>query len=379
MSEKITFKVVYLANGTTPRHIVLKSQDRNGAVEWIDRSGSVYHTPPPPEAKPAILNLNSTETYEVIEMGQKVAKKRVCGYFSYVPESESGKIENVADRTQDTIHRQAHMMLKTHQSCIYRDSTGNDVNPNRWGATTMFELIEESQKILDEVQLNDKINEARQKAEDLYKGSRESFVDFCYAYGLTKVNKTASEVLYNEICQKIIINPDHFLKTYDDKNTETVILLRKALEFEKEPSVSLVSLLNGYYQMNGEILGDSEDKAVYHLNMHPKLKEYIANTIGSPLSFKAEVKELAPVSDHPYISEAKRLQVKALDEQAVKLMKTRINAMFTKANNDISKDPTRRGEILEALKAKLEEKRGDYVTVLPYFDEHVAEQYKYVK
>ena len=375
--SKITFKVVHLSTSTSPKQIPLKSRDKNGNVEWIDKLGVLHHGAPPADVKPYELGLNTVETYEVVENGVMVKKKRPCGYFTYLTETENLKEENVSDRVMNDIHRNAHLMLKTHQACVFRDKSGNDINPNRWGQTVMFELIEESQNILNQVDNNAKIGSAMEKATQLL-STPEAFIDFCYAYGMTKIKGRATEVLFNEMCQKILINPNHFLHTFESKVNETAILIRKGMEHDKPEGGTLIHIEKGFYLLNGEILGDDEDKAAYHLNSHPKLKEYLANSLGEQLTYKAEVTELAPVSDHPYMSEAKKLQVKASDEQAVKLMKTKLNAMFTKTNDAIRKEPAKRKELLAALEQRVSEKRSEYATLNSYFESHVEDLYKHI-
>jgi hypothetical protein len=129
--------------------------------------------------------------------------------------------------------------------------------------------------------------------------------------------------------------------------------------------------------MNGEILGESEDVCVYNLNQQPKLKEWLMLNMNIAPDFKAEVVQLPPVSDHPVQSDSKKLFEKGADEAAISQAKTKINFMFNKAKGAISKDPSKRGEILSKLEEDLQAKRSDYVTLLPYVDKHIEEQKKY--
>lgn len=372
--EKITFKIVYAAQGSTPRQIELKSSDRHGNIEWLDKSGADYTAEPPLGVSPVKLNLTSTEFY-TDKNGEK--KKRVFGLFSYVCEKDENEIKDVSERLNNIVLRKAHMMLKTHQACIYRDKTGNDINPNRHGASVMFELIEESQNIQNAVELNNRMSEAMNKAGELLKGDATYFMDFCYAYGIVNVAKSSPEELYNDICQRIIINPEHFLTTFNNKNNQTLVLLRKGLEYLQPDNTTLVSLVNNIYYMNGEILGESEDVCVYNLNQQPKLKEWLMLNMNIAPDFKAEVVQLPPASDHPVQSDSKKLFEKGADEAAVSQAKSKINYMFTKAKTAIAKDPSRRGEILEKLEEDLQAKRSDYVTLLPYIDDHISTCKKY--
>lgn len=372
MEDKITFKVIHLSNSSQPRQIELKNVSRDGQMSWIDSSGAETSAPPPLGVLPEKLNLTSSEKYEAIEGGQKVKKARAFGIFSYVSEDKERSIEDTYERARNRVLRQAHLMLKTHQACVYRDEKGNDINPNRWGASVMFELIEESQNVKNKNAFNDKITEAMNKAKALFEGSHEAFVDFCYAYGITKVNITPPEILYNDICQRIIVNPDHFLKTHDAKDNQMLILLRKGLEEMKDDNSTLIGLENGLYVMNGEILGDTEEKVVYHLSTHPKLKEYLMLALGITPDVIVDVVNLSPVSDHPVKSEAKKLMEKGMDQAAVSEMKTKLNFMFNKAKGAISKDPSKKGEVIVELEQKIEENRSKYATLLPYYDEHVS-------
>jgi hypothetical protein len=377
--EKITFKVIHLANQSSPRQLKLLSKEASGKPFWIDSNGADYSINPPSPDHAESLNLNSVETYEVREAnGQIVKKKRVFGLFSYLPEQEELKMD-VGERQRNLILRKAHLMLKTHMNVAYKDKSGQDINPNRWGATVMFELIEESQNVKNENEYNLKITECRNIAQELFESGGVPFIDFCYAYGMTNIKNTPPEVLFNEINQKIIINPDHFLKVYEEKENQVKILLRKSIEHLKEDNTTLISLMNGVYTLNGEILGDSEDKAIYHLNSHPKLKEYLQTMLGiTPEYSVPEVPTLSPVSDHPVQSDAKKLFEKGLDEQAVKAMKTKVNSMFNSFQTKSQKEPSKKGELLEKLKQDLEEKKSFYVEILPYFESHVELQWKYV-
>lgn len=376
--EKISFKLIHLSNSSTPRQLKLLSKDANENVIWIDKQGAEFTTNPPAPEFVETLNLNSVENYEVREAnGQIVKKKRAFGIFSYYPEEQEMKL-SAGEKAKNSILRKAHLMLKTHMNVAFKDNKGQDINPNRWGATVMFELIEESQNILNEVKFNGKITEARNIAQELFDGNRTAFVDFCYAYGMTRVEDTPSEVLFNEINQRIIINPDHFLQTFSEKENQVKVLLRKAIEKVTEDNSTLVVLRDGKYSLNGEILGSNEDEVIYYINSHPKIKEYLQTKLGVTVDHIPAVKELSPVSDHPVQSEAKKLFEKGHDEQAVKAMKTRVNAMFNSYQKAAQKDPSKKGELLNKFKSDLEEKRSFYVEILPYFDAHVEVQWKYV-
>jgi len=370
--EKITFRVNALANSNSPKQIELKSVGRNGEVTWIHSSGQDYDLAAPlgVNHEPVRLSLASSERYVSNEAGFPTNKTRVFGVFTYVSEEDEAKLPTY-ERERNMVLRKAHLMLKTHQACVYRDKTGNDINPNRWGATVAFELVEESQNIKNLNVLNDKITNARTIAKELLEGSKDTFVDFCYAYGLSNVSNTPVEILYNEVCLKISINPDHFISTYESKNNQTLVIIRKSLEHLKEDNTTLISLLNNVYTMNGDILGDTEDAVVYHLNTHPKVKEYLMLQLGISPDAIVKAIELSPVSDHPTQSDSKKLHDKGLNEAAVAQMKTKVNFMFNKAKGAIAKDASKRSDILRALDNDINEKRSVYVEILPYYDDHV--------
>lgn len=377
--EKITFKLVHLSNSSQPRQLKLLSKEINGQTNWIDKQGAEHIVQPPSPELVETLNLNSVETIEVREAnGQIVKKKRTFGLFSYVPEEQEMKLDTY-ERQRNTILRKAHLMLKTHMNVAYKDKNGQDINPNRWGATVMFELIEESQNILNENKINVQITEARNIAQELFESGGVPFIDFCYAYGMTNIKSTPPEILFNEINQRITINPEHFLKVYEEKENQVKILLRKSLEHLKEDNTTLISLINGTYTLNGEILGDSEEKVIYHISTHPKIKEYLQTVLGiTPEYVVPEVPELPPVSDHPVKSDAKKLFDKGLEEQAVKAMKTKVNAMFNNYATKSQKEPSKKGELLDKLKQDIEDKKSYYIEILPFYEAHVELQWKYV-
>lgn len=373
--QKVSFKVIYNAFGTTPRTIELKSIKKDGKASFINNHGAYFEREPKSDESVATITLTSTE---IVKKGEDTYK-RVYATLSYWREQDVPKGISDSERAENTINRLAHEMLKTHHQVIYRGQDGNDINPNRW-ATTMFELVEESQRVLDQVEKNAKIAEAMDVVTDMFRTKRELFIDFCYAYGITNVDKTPIENLYNEVVFKLQLNPFHFFAILNDKNREALVLIKKGLsvqvsENNGETFRTIISVENNYFYFDGEPVASTEQDLIGWLHSNPKKKEYLMQRLGiTPSVTSDDIVELPPIGDRDAFTKSEKIAKRTKDEAQIELMQKAVNAHFRKFKNKVKESPEKEGEHEKALYKALEDSRETWAHIVEAYDEYCKDK-----
>lgn len=379
--NKISYKVAYLSSGTDSRILDLLKVDSMGITEFIDKAGVLHDRAPVNGEQPARIVLDTIESY-VDAQGQN--RKRVYTTLSYFKESASGEmLKDSPDQVvaKHNLAKNAHTMLKSHQEVAWRGEDGNDKNPNRCGYTVMFEIIEESQNILNQVEKNSKVTEAMSIATDMFKNNQKDFIDFCYAYGIRPIQGVPIENLYNEVSFKIQMNPNHFFETMESKDREYKIVLAKAKEAIGEDGLPLINLDGGLFYLAGEIIGSTEEEVINHLKTHPLQRKYVFGKIGAEAEVELEVQTLPPVSEENVVTKQAKVFKKRVDAARVEEMERSVKYTIKKYHDAIKKDGSEGAKadaLLEFDKA-IESKRPNFFDIVEAYDTFVEEQKKFLK
>ncbi len=379
--NKISYKLAYLSSGTDSRILDLVKVDSMGITEFIDKAGVLHDRPLANGEQPARIVLDTIENY-VDAQGQN--RKRVYTTLSYYEESVSGQmLKGQPDQVvaKHNLAKNAHLMLKSHQEVAWRGEDGNDKNPNRCGYTVMFEIIEESQNILNQVEKNNKVTEAMALATDMFKNNQKDFIDFCYAYGIRPIKGVPIENLYNEVSFKIQVNPNHFFETMESKDREYKIVLAKAKEFIEEDGLPLINLEGNLFYLAGEIIGSTEEEVINHLKTHPIQRKYVFSKIGFDFEVELEVENLPLVSEEIVVTKQAKLFKKRVDSARIEEMERAVKYIIKKYNDAVKKDSsvTGKADALKDYDTATESKRANFFDVVEAYDTFVEEQRKYLK
>lgn len=367
--QKITFKICYLYPGMDSKTIELKSTDKKGSVSFLDSSGNRVFRAPVPGEEPVRIVLTSIEKF----MFQGDDQKRVYTTVSYYPESMEGSLEQ-HEITENIVNRRAHELLKEHQHVVVRSKEGANVNPNQSGIP-MFELIEESKLILADVEKNNKVSEAMNIAKDMFQNNPEVFVDFCYSYNIMPIENVPVHVLYNEVIFKIQTDPTNFFNVLNHKDAVTLTLIKKALLKTTTEGVSLISIKDSFYYLDGEIIGQSEDEAIHFLNKYPKKKEFLMRSLGIAPDVNVEVVPLPPVSEDGGLTDVQKEWKKKTDSSRLQTMKMEVSRRFKKMQEDKMKNKPEASAIEAKFLANLQtEIRDKYIDIVGAFDAYVADK-----
>lgn len=296
-NNKVTFKIFSIYPGQDPRAITMESVDRNnGTYRFMDVNGNINDRNKAEGEKVATLVLSSVENFDF----PNGAKNRVFTKVSYIPNAmeyykEQGLkgTELSAAYAQERYFENMHLFLKTHPLVIIKKN-GHNINPNL-GLTAGFELVEESILVREEVEKNIRSTEARAKATELYKKSKELFVDFCYSYGIY-VGNTPVEKLFNEVILKIEGNPEYFFEVINHKDAELLTLFNKALQkTNEETGNAVIAQVDDFYEFEDEFIGQSEQEVLYYFTNNPKKLENLKRRLGVKVT-PVVVTELGPDS-----------------------------------------------------------------------------------
>ena len=371
--QKITFKVAYLHWGTQSRVLDLVKIDKIGNTTFIDKAGSVHERPLGASETPHRIVLSRVE---MLTDSQGKERKRVYAELSYYTEESSGQVfKTLSDieKAEHLVNKNAHELLKSHQCVAFRDETGNDINPNRIGFQVNFELIEESQQILNKLNKNMLIQDAWEIAKDAYTNNQTDFIDLCYAYGIRPIEGVEIEKLYNEVTLKISINPQHFLDVYSDKNREMKVAIAKAIQLEDESRNPLIKIDNDMYYMAGDILGSDVDAVVHYFNTHPKAKEYLFAKLGIKKEIEVAVTNLPPVQEKIELTPQAKIYKTRVDNGRLEEMERSVKVEIRKFKDSIKKG-TKKEDAMLSLEESLGKKRGNFADVVEVFDEFVEKE-----
>jgi hypothetical protein len=370
--KKITYKVVALYSGTNVKTLDLVKVDKIGNTTFIDIAGNVHQRQMGERETAAKIILNDIMSYKDGETPRKKVYKELS-YFTEECSGEALKTLSDIERAEHLVNKAAHELLKSHQNVVWRDANGNDQNPNRYGAITNFELIEETQNVLNKVDENLNKQKAGDIATRLYNESKHDFIDLCYAFGIRNVESIEIEKLYNEVMLKISINPKHFLDVYSDKKREFKTIIAKAEQFLDEAQEPLISVKNDMYYMAGDILGSTIDEVIHYFETHPKANAYLHKKMGITKEISVEVSTLPPVQEKIELPPQAQIYKKRVDAARIEEMERSVKVEVRKFKESVKKGAKKEDAML-ALESKLNEKRANFADVVEVFDEFVEKE-----
>lgn len=371
-SDKITFDIVSIYAGNSPRALELLTSTNQGKITWIDNYGSINYRALQKGESPHVYNIDAQESY--IHNGEKAI--RVFKTISYWPSELEGQLDPES-RTANIIARHAHELVKTHQNVIVRGENGGNINPNQSGMS-LFELRETTKITNEKVEKNKKIAEAMFIASDYFTESKKQFLKLCYRYSILPVEGVPVEKLFNEMVIKINNNPDSFFLALNHKTPELLELVRKA-SFYSEETPAIITYEEPFYSMNGVVVGQTEEEVLYNIEKDPKLKEFLYKSMGADLKEQGiVVTELPKESDAIVSTTASQNYQRRTDEARIDEAKKALNYIFNQWKTSLQKSPEKKAELEQKFEAKLLEKRAAFIDLADYYDAEVANRRKYV-
>lgn len=176
--------------------------------------------------------------------------------FSYLIDEDEDNIQDQYDKQKNALTRAFHDFVKLHDHVIVRDRNGNDTNRNNLHHA--FELIDITQNIQVEAELNKKKIEAGSLLTNLFNSDIKAFRDFCYAYGLPGIDLFDDSKLFNMAMMKMNDNPDFFFSIYNNKQRDIITLIQIALNKNigtpEQPKTAITQNGETFYLDGGDII-----------------------------------------------------------------------------------------------------------------------------
>jgi hypothetical protein len=176
--------------------------------------------------------------------------------FSYLTDEDEHNIQDKYDRQKNALIRAFHDFVKIHDHVIVRDRNGNDTNRNNLHHA--FELIDVTQNIQVEAEMNKQKIEAGSLLTNMFNSDVKSFRDFCYAYGLPSIELFDDSKLFNLAMMKMNDNPDFFFSIYNNKQRDIMTLIQIALNKNigtpELPKTALTQNGETFYLDGGDIV-----------------------------------------------------------------------------------------------------------------------------
>lgn len=176
--------------------------------------------------------------------------------FSYLTDEDERNIQDKYDKQKNALVRAFHDFVKLHDHVIVRDRDGNDTNRNNLHHA--FELIDITQNIQVEAEMNKKKIEGGSLLTKMFNSDIKSFRDFCYAYGLPGIDLFDDSKLFNMAMMKMNDNPDFFFSIYNNKQRDIITLIQIALNKNigtpELPKTALTQNGETFYLDGGDIV-----------------------------------------------------------------------------------------------------------------------------
>jgi hypothetical protein len=371
-SEKITFDIVYLYRGTSPKMIELVSTDKQGRVSFIDNYGNRHERSPQGGETIATYDLSAVESQNVNgEIVQRVYKR-----VEYYP-AELEKLLDSNTKINNLISRHAHDFLTTHSHVMIKDANGGNINPNQVG-NTLYELRETTKLIKAEVTKNKLITKARYEADEMVENDPQSFIDFCYRYGIRPIEGVLIERLYNEVLIKINSNPQYFFDILEHKDAKLLTAIKMAMVGVGDEG-ALLEPQESYYTFNGEIVGQSDEEILSYFKNKPRERDILYKKLKLSSDDIVEIPTLPAESDAITSTEAEKGTKRRADVARINEMESDIKRTFNGWKLERAKGESYHAKAHERYTGILTKMREQYLDVVDAFDADVAKRMKYIK
>jgi len=365
--SKVSFKISYLFPGKEPQSCEFLSVDRKtGMTSFIDQNGGLKYRAPDGNEKPLRLSVLSIEDF----IYQGAPKKRVCLYLSYESNAEDVK---PGDEVTNARNSAIHSFVKNHYLFICKNPEGFNIN-NNTSSMPMFELYEESKEIEAKVEKNKKMTEYQNAITEMYEENLQEFVNACFGIGMTNVEKTPVDKLYNELMHRVSISYVPFEKYLEHKNREMVVFLKQCLQTTYENEL-VIRFEHNSYLFEGVVIGNSEEEVFHYFEKNPQKKINAERKLGKHPALALDIVPATEVHE-PHLPTANQMiDAGAKDAARIRNMKLEIESLLTGTKNKIAKlEKAGKGEEAaneernyEAAKQRLRDKYSD---VGDAFDEY---------
>lgn len=327
--SKVSFKISYLFPGKESQRCEFLSIDRRTQItSFINQMGGIVHRKPESGEEPLSIALTSVEDFTY----QNTTKKRVCLELSY--ESDADDV-NPDFSIQNTRNSAIHTFVKSHYQFICKNPEGNNINNNTSGMA-LFELYEESKEIEAKVEKNIKLTQYQNIITGLYEENLQEFVNTCFGIGMTGVEKTPVDKLYNELMHRVTISYVPFENYIEHRNREMLVFLKQCLQTTHENEL-VIRFEHSSYLFEGELIGQTEEEVFHYFEKNPQKKINAERKLGKHPALELTIVPATEVHE-PHLPEANQMiDVAAKDAARIRNMKLEIDSLVTGYRKKIAK------------------------------------------
>lgn len=176
--------------------------------------------------------------------------------FSYLTGEDADNIQDKYEKQKNVLIEAFHDYVKIHDHVIVRDRNGNDTNRNNLHHA--FELVDITENIHIEAELNKQKIEAGSLLTNMYNTDIKAFRDFAYAYNIPGVDLFDDAKLFNMAMMKMNDNPAFFFSIYNNKQRDIITLIQIAINKNigtpEQPKTAITQNGETFYLDGGDIL-----------------------------------------------------------------------------------------------------------------------------
>lgn len=357
--SKVSFKISYLFPGKEPQRCEFLSVDRKtGMTSFINQYGGIMYRTPEGSEVPLSISIGSVEDF----IYQGAPKKRVCIHLSYESNAEDIK---PGDETKNARNSAIHSFVKNHYQFICKNPEGININ-NNTSSIPLFELYEESKEIEAKVEKNKKLTEYQNIITGLYEENLQEFVNACFGIGMTNVEKTPVDKLYNELMHRISISYVPFEKYLEHKNREMIVFLKQCLQTTYENEL-VIRFEHNSYLFEGVVIGNTEEEVFHYFEKNPQKKINAERKLGKHPALALDIVPATEVHEPVLPTANQMIDTGAKDAARIRNMKIEIDSLITGYSKKIAKlekdgkgeEAAKEERNYEAAKQRLRDKYSD--------------------
>jgi hypothetical protein len=303
--------------------------------------------------------------------------------FSYLTGEDADNIQDKYEKQKNKLIKAFHEFIRVHDHVIVLDKNGNDTNVNNLHHA--FQLIDITENIHIEAELNKQKIEGGSLLTNMYNTDIKAFRDFAYAYNIPGVDLFDDAKLFNMAMMKMNSNPSFFFSIYNNKQRDIITLiqigLNKNIGTPEQPKTAITQNGETFYFDGGDILAIGMHSLQEVLMTDVYKRRMIETMVGYNVTVSKSIESVKPEGSDVNFEHLKKAAVSAPYKGSDKEAKLQKTARAKCVGLSSIKDKQKFENKVEELRAlfNTDEFLPVHAYALKYLEEFVERNYRFEK
>jgi hypothetical protein len=233
-------------------------------------------------------------------------------------------------------------LLQGHRQVIWKNGEENNINKNIKSDIVSFELLNTTAATIVKSKIEDIAVEAAYQLKQWRENDHQTYMNFCYLWGLQNIEKFSKEELSNIITHSAKSNVKKYTQVLGWISDEIRVNVSKGMAtLAKDSKKALIANENNYFTFNAELVGANQEEVVTYFKTHPQSYKLLKNLLEVKENIEVEVESepkvnLNPVSQNPTLisREQEKEKEKFLTQIGTKLQQVKDGKNLMADKND---------------------------------------------